>query len=228
MTDFEPSPRATKRRRVTAHDSQSTQPSAARSASASFLRSLSGTVSGLSKRLFEPQRPQEHKSKDFADSTYGSKENSLNDEVANEEDDIPDGRYITEPLVESAAQAEGQSGDELNDAVTATPVKPGASGRKRAAHLSRHSCLCCGLKTAGSKGLAVAETGAGASVVGCIGKTAVIVILVIFSLPVSALIADVVCLTDAAGGGPRLAAFPGLKASMRNTIISNPSLGSGA
>ncbi len=125
MSDFEPSPRSSKRRRIATPDARSAKSQVTPSTS----RRTSQRVSSTSRRLFkardsEDELAQESPSTNVHDSTYGSKEDSLN------EDEIACG---TVALGAEAHAISSESADELaQHEVTITPTKsPRKSSRQQ-------------------------------------------------------------------------------------------------
>ncbi|NJR31440.1 AAA family ATPase [bacterium] len=121
MTDFEPSRRSSKRRKVTSTDSGS----AKAKTSPSTYRSIARAVSSVSRRLFNPRdgaRAHNNPTNNVQDSAYGSKENSLN-----EQDFI--GAETKKLATIYAAQSESE--DELaQPGVTVMPTKSQRSSTK--------------------------------------------------------------------------------------------------
>jgi origin recognition complex subunit 4 len=115
MSDFEPSPRSSKRRKTTRYGSGS----AKAIASPSVYRGISNAVTGISRRLFKPTESEdeladESRPNQLRDSAYASKDDSLNDEA----------EAATTQL--NGRRAGGsESADELAEAeVTISPAKP--------------------------------------------------------------------------------------------------------
>ncbi len=116
MSDFEPSPRSSKRRKITTYGSTRSTAKSPSSTSSSVLRSLSNAASGISRRLFEPKSPQNATTLPNIDSAYGSKQDSL-DEEASSSDGV---------AYEQADQGTTKDGHELSDMQgeqTVTPLR---------------------------------------------------------------------------------------------------------
>ena len=86
MDDFDPSPRAFKRRKTATYGSTRTTASDAASTSPSVLRSITNAVSGISRRLFEPQSAKSTVSAPNVDSAYGAKDGGLEEEESDIEE----------------------------------------------------------------------------------------------------------------------------------------------
>jgi origin recognition complex subunit 4 len=117
MSDFEPSPRSSKRRKTTTHGGAA---SAKAKSSPSVYGSVSHTNNGISRRLFKPKDQQAetdhgYHSSNVQDSASGSKEDFVSDKATS-------GTVNGRPVEQGSGASE--SADELaHSGVTVTPTK---------------------------------------------------------------------------------------------------------